>query len=101
MAVHLVDAHAQRQGGGDDGAGGGAGDEVEVVAKPEIGVAAVPGSQMRFDLTQHAQREHTAQPAAVQRQDAFGADRRVEMFVNAAVAGHGCLLMKVPAPSLA
>src|SRR4029077_12457151 len=59
------------QGRGDDGTGGRAGDQVEVVAEPEVGTPAVALAEELLDLRQEAQGENAPESSTVEGQDAL------------------------------
>jgi hypothetical protein len=81
--AQLLDRHADGEPGGDDRAGAGAADKVEIVGEDEI-AAPVPLAQRFLDPVEETQREHATDAAAIQRQDALRArgDETVEQ-------GHG------------
>ena len=80
MGDDLVYRHPRRQRRGDDRAGGSAGDEIEVVAQPELAIAAVPGAERRLEVLQDPERENAAQAAAVEGEDPLRALAR-EVFI--------------------
>ena len=72
----LLDGHAPAEAGGDDGAGRGAGEEIEVIAEDEG-----PGffrvffcvvlAQQFLDFDENFEREDAANAAAIQRENSF------------------------------
>ena len=66
----LRDRHAPGQAGGDDAAGAGPGDVVEVVRQDQSGPAGL-GAQQGLHPRQHLQGEDTADAATVQGQESF------------------------------
>ncbi|KFB69568.1 MAG: hypothetical protein CAPSK01_000627 [Candidatus Accumulibacter vicinus] len=71
LGEHFGDTHSLGQRGGDDRAGRGAGDQVEVVRQAKVVASAMPLGEHLLDAFENAQRENAAQAAAVEREDAL------------------------------
>jgi hypothetical protein len=63
----LLDGHADGEAGGDDRARARPADVVEPVAEDEVGIAGLR-SQLRLELGEDRERDHAADPAAVEAQ---------------------------------
>ena len=88
--LELIDGHAAGEAGGDDGSGRGPADEIEIVAEQQI-LVAITIPELRFDDREKFEREHAANAAAIERENAFRKRIRSKMLFF----GHWhCALLK-------
>jgi hypothetical protein len=77
--LDVLDRHATGEARGDDRTGRYAAGEIEIVAEQQAGIVSAP-SQQSLDRLEIFEREHPLDAAAVQREDAFWGERRIEML---------------------
>jgi hypothetical protein len=93
LLLQVCDRHPLGQRGGDDGAGRGAGNEVEVVAQQQL-VVVVLLAKIRFDLLENPERQDAPQAATIERQDALRTAVVGQVLrERASFGGHGSLLV--------
>ena len=78
-ALEVFDRHAAGEAGGDDRAGRGAADEIEIVAEQEIRVIS-PLSEKDFNGLEEFERENAPNASAVEREDALWPGVGIEML---------------------